>query len=130
MMWKSFSDKVLDRLGLVYGNLKVKLTNNPVRGVLYIAALLGVGASQVENWLKSTGADWFVEFHDWVATLIEPIPGDLAPMTLVGLVLALVGADAGGRFAQRFTEPRKAYDEMLHRYLSDHLEDGEEEKDG
>lgn len=129
-MWDNVRNKVVDRLSLVYGNLKTKLVNNPVRGVLYIAALLGVGASQVENWLKSTGAEWFVDFHDWVAAVIEPLPGDLAPMTIVGLVLALVGADAGGRFAQRFTEPRKAYDEILHRHLSDHLEDGEEEKDG
>lgn len=123
-----FETLVKDRLSRLYDNFKTKLINNPPRAVLYLFGLLGVGVTQLKEWLNTQGFEWFVGLHDWVDSLLEPIPWDVDPFTAVGIVIALLGADVAGRTVQRFTEPRQAYDAIMHKRLEEHLEDGEEEE--
>lgn len=103
---------------LSIGEWKERVSENPIRSALYAFTALGFSSHEIVEWVQTLDPAWLVSLQNLADQHLGGLPVDVEALTVLTVLGGLLGADRIGKFVQRFTEPRKAFDNIVHMALS------------
>lgn len=112
----SIKDRVKKELSI--DEWKERVSENPIRSALYVFTALGFSSHEIVEWVQALDPEWLVSLQNLADQYLGGLPVDVDAVTVLTVLVGLIGADRIGKFVQRFTEPRKAFDNIVHMALS------------